>query len=78
MTKVTVAPVTTTVKHLYSEVPVGPANGLDAAGVVSIDNILTIAASQLGRTIGYLLHEQERQLADAIIAAFDLDVPLMR
>lgn len=75
MTKVTVAPITSTVKGLSSEVPVGPANGLDHACAVSIDNVLTVPVSALGRTIGYLSERQEAQLATAVMLAFDLDLP---
>ena len=58
MTKVTVAPITSTVKGLSSEVPVGRANGLDHAGAVSLDNVVTIPASLLGRTLGFLTDDQ--------------------
>lgn len=77
MTKVTVAPITSTVKGLSSEVPVGPANGLDHDCVASIDNVLTIPAAALGRTIGFLDAAQEAQLARAIVLAYDLDLPLL-
>lgn len=77
MTKVTVAPITSTVKGLHSEVPVGTVNGLDHEGAVSIDNVLTIPGSLLGRTIGFLNLEQERQLARAVVLAFDLDIALL-
>jgi mRNA interferase MazF len=70
---VTVAPVTTTVRGLTTELPVGTANGLDHDSVVSLDNILTIPASDLGRQVGQLLPEQEPALTEAIQAAFDLD-----
>lgn len=76
MTKVTVAPITSTVKGLSSEVPVGPQNGLDHAGVISIDNVVTIPVGLLGRSIGFLWSEQERLLARAVVLAYDLEVPL--
>lgn len=76
MRNVTIAPITSTVKHLSSEVPVDQRNGLHQASVVSIDNITTVPASLVGDTIGYLLHDQERQLVNAMIAAFDLEAPL--
>jgi len=38
---------------------------------------VTIPASLLGRTIGFLTAEQERQLARAIVLAYDVDVPLL-
>lgn len=77
MTKVTVAPITSTVKGLSSEVPVGPANGLDHDSAISIDNVVTIPAGLLGRTVGFLTPEQERLLARAVVLAYDLEVPLL-
>jgi len=69
---VTVAPITSTIRGLSTEVPVGSANGLDHESVVSCDNIVTVPTSALGRQIGYLLPAQEADLAHAIRAAFDL------
>jgi mRNA interferase MazF len=73
LTRVTVAPITTTVRGLAVEVPVGRANGLDQDSVVNLDNVVTIARSQLGQRIGWLLPSQERALSAAVQAAFDLD-----
>jgi mRNA interferase MazF len=70
---VTVAPITTTIRGLSTEVPVGAANGLAGASVVSCDNITTIPVAALGEQIGVLLEPQEQLLAAAIRAAFDLD-----
>lgn len=78
MTKVTIAPITSTIKGLSSEVLLGPANGLDRECAISVDNILTVRQDTLGRTIGYLTEAQEKQLAQAIIFAFDLWAPLAR
>ncbi len=77
MTKVTVAPITSTVKGLSSEVPVGAENGLDQGGAVSIDNAVTIPVGLLGRTVGFLTHEQERRLARAIVLGYDLEIALL-
>ena len=73
MARVAVAPITTTVRGLSTEVPLGPANGLKHVCVVSCDNIVTVPKSALGRQIGYLLPTQEAALTAAIHAAFDLD-----
>jgi mRNA interferase MazF len=73
MARVTVAPITTAVRGLSTEIPVGPANGLDKPCVVSCDNIVTVPKSVLGGQIGYLLPAQETALTEAIHAAFDLD-----
>lgn len=72
MLNVSVAPITSTIRGLSTEVQVGSANGLDHASVISCDNIVTIPASRVGRHVGYLLHKQEADLSDAIRAAFDL------
>jgi len=72
LTRVSVAPITTTIRGLSTELPVGPVNGLDQDSVVSCDNVLTVPVSALGRHIGYLLPAQEVGLAEAIRAAFDL------
>ena len=77
MTKVTVAPITSTVTGLSSEVPVGRANGLDHNSAVSLDNVLTVPVEAVGRTVGYLSAAQERALARAVVLAYDLDVPLL-
>jgi mRNA interferase MazF len=70
LTKVTVAPITTTIRGLTTEVQVGSANGLDQDSVVSCDNIQTIPSADLGRQLGYLRLEQEAELSAAIRAAF--------
>jgi len=73
LNRVTVAPITSTIRGLSTEVPVGPANGLDHDCVVSLDNIVTVPTSALGRQIGCLLPAQEAELSAAVRAAFDLD-----
>jgi mRNA interferase MazF len=70
---VTVAPITTTIRGLSTEVHVGAANGLAGPSVVSCDNITTIPVDSLGAQIGGLLDHQESALAHAVGMAFDLD-----
>ena len=69
----TVAPITTTVRGLSTEVPVGPANGLDQPSAVACDHVLTVPRGVIGAQIGRLLPAQETELGAAIRAAFDLD-----
>lgn len=73
LTRVTVAPITSRIRGLSTEVRVGSANGLDHESVISCDNIVTVLRSALGPQIGYLLPAQEADLAEAIRAAFDLE-----
>ncbi|MFT4035413.1 MAG: type II toxin-antitoxin system PemK/MazF family toxin [Patulibacter sp.] len=70
---VTVAPITTTIRGLSTEVRVDRNNGLASPSVISCDNITTIARDDLGQQIGALFESQERSLSAAIRAAFDLD-----
>jgi mRNA interferase MazF len=73
LTAVTIAPITTTIRGLSTEVPVGVSNGLAEPSVVSCDNVTTVPTSALGEQVGVLLDDQEQLLSDAIRAAFDLD-----
>ena len=69
---VTVAPITTTVRGISSEVRVGPRNGLDHDSVVSCDNITTVRRDAVHDTIGLLFEDQEPELLRAIRDAFEL------
>lgn len=70
---VTVAPITSTIRGLSTEVPLGVANGLEQRSVVACDHVTTIPKRALGTLIGLLLDDQEESLSKAIRAAFDLD-----
>jgi mRNA interferase MazF len=70
---VTVAPITSTIRGLSTEVPVGTANGLAQRSVVACDHVTTIPKHALGSQIGTLLDRQEQVLSEAIRAAVDLD-----
>ena len=74
MNKVTVAPITSTIRGLVSEVPVGPRHGLDRECVITCDNIQTIPVVDLGRAIGLLDEDSESALAKALVLTFDLAV----
>lgn len=74
LSHVTVAPITTTVKGLYTEVLLGPANGLDHECAVSCDNVTTVPVRYLGRQVGALLEAQEGALAAALVSAFDVRI----
>lgn len=76
MTKATVAPITSTIKGLSSEVLLDSTNGIDHRSAIAVDNITTIPSKNIGRLVGYLSPQQEIQLARAITFSFDLDIPL--
>ncbi len=70
---VTVAPITSTVRGLRSEIPVGRRNGLEHDSVVNLDSIATVPREALLRPLGALLQAQEHDLTRAFHEAFDLD-----
>lgn len=70
---VTVAPITSTVRGLRSEVVVGQRNGLDHDSAVNLDSIATVPREILVRPLGALLEEQEYDLTRAFHEAFDLE-----
>ena len=72
LSRVTIAPITSRIRGLTVEVPVGQSNGLDQGSVINCDDIVTIPTSAIGRQIGFLWSEQEPKLSEAVRAAFDL------
>jgi mRNA interferase MazF len=72
LSTVTVAPVSSTRHGLSTEIEVGRRNGLATPSVVKCDQIMSIPIARLGEQCGWLLESQERELHEAIHAAFDL------
>jgi mRNA interferase MazF len=72
MSTVTIAPITTTVHGIATELEVGPANGLDESSAIKCDQITSIPTDQVHEQCGWLLESQELALHEAIKAAFDL------
>ena len=71
--KVSVAPITTTVRPRYSEVPVDQSEGLREASVVSLDNIMTVVKSSLTERVGSLSAEKMDSVARALNHALGCD-----
>ena len=71
--RVTVAPVTSTIRGLPSEVRIGPAEGLDHDSVVNCDDIVTLPQDRLDRRRGALGADAIRHLDAAIIVALGID-----
>ncbi|MFC9892166.1 type II toxin-antitoxin system PemK/MazF family toxin [Nocardia sp. NPDC127579] len=69
---VTVAPITSTIRDIPTEVRLDASNGIAHESVVLLDKVTTIPATALGRRIGSLHPGQEQALTDAIHAAYAL------
>jgi mRNA interferase MazF len=68
---VLVAPITRTIRHIPTEVPVGISEGLSVASAASMDAMLAIPKSLLVRRMGALPPERQRELCVALSAAID-------
>ena len=66
---VTVAPITTRVRRIPTEVPLGPAEGLPKACVVNLDTITTIPRRALTEPIGPLPPEKLTAVERALLFA---------
>lgn len=70
---VTVAPVTTRVRGIPSEVPLGPEDGLPRACVANLDTITTIAKASLRERLTGLSREKLRAVDAALHFALGLE-----
>ena len=75
LANVTVAAVTSTVRVLPTEVPVGREHGLARQSVVNCDNLFTIPKPAVGRRRGELDPESVARLRVALMIALDLEEP---
>lgn len=72
LSKVTVAPITSTVRGIAIEVPVDREHGLQHPSVVNFDNVTTLPRELLGARIGMLRLDQEQDVLDALRAAYGI------
>ena len=71
--RVTVAPITTTIRRIPTEVPLGPRDGLKRPSVVSLDDLTTIAKGRLMERITTLSAASMQSVHAAIVFALGLD-----
>lgn len=68
---VVVAPVTSTVRHIPTCIPVGPDEGIDRDSVATFDNLAAVPKSVLTTRLGGLRNRGRRQICDALAAMAD-------
>lgn len=73
LSRVTVAPITSTIRGVPSEVMVGPEDGLKAPSAVNLHNVLTIAKENLGRRVAQLGEDRMREVCRALGFALGCD-----
>ena len=69
---VTLAPITRTVRGARTELSVGVNEGLKSDSVAQLDAIQTVPLDVVGRYVGSLSPHRKRELAEAILYAFEL------
>jgi mRNA interferase MazF len=72
-TSVTVAPVTTHIRGIRSEVRLGPEDGLPRPSVVNLDGIITIPKASLQRRAGLVRLDKLQAVSAAIHHALELE-----
>jgi mRNA interferase MazF len=70
--EVTVAPITTTIRDIPSEVPLGKADGMPRDCAVNLDHVQTVSRKRLGPSIAKLDAARMREVARALRFALDL------
>jgi len=73
MDRITIAPITTTIRDIPTEVYLTPAHGVSRVSVVSLDNITTIQKHLLGRLITVLPPEKMEEIENAVCFALGID-----
>jgi mRNA interferase MazF len=71
LAKIVVAEITTTVRGIPQEVPLGRREGLDRPSVANLDNIHVIPAARLGDLVGILEGARHTEVKRAVGYAFD-------
>ena len=67
----TIAPITTTMRNISTEVWLDESDGMSEECAVNLDNIQTVQKEKLGKVIARLSPEKMREVREAINFAFD-------
>ncbi len=70
--EITVAPITSTIRDIPSEVLLSSADGMDRDCAVNLDHVQTVSRGKIGALITTLSHVQMRQVREAIHFSLDL------
>jgi len=73
LTGVTVAPITSTVRGIPTEIVLTPDDGLPARCAANLDNIQTIPKANLGAFVTHLSPERMREVRGAVEFALGFD-----
>jgi mRNA interferase MazF len=66
LTRVTVAPISSTIRGVPSEVALGPDDGMKQPCAVNLHNVVTVSKEHLGRRVAQLDERRMREVCDAL------------
>ena len=72
LSEVTVAPITSTVRNIPSEVPLSSADGMPRDCAINLDHLQTVSKAKIGGRITMLPKARHAELRNAILFALDL------
>ncbi len=73
LSRVTVAPITSTIRGVPSEVALGPDDGLRQACAANLHNAVTVDQANLGRRLAQLSPRRMREVCTALAFALGCD-----
>ena len=73
LSRATVAPITSTIRGVPSEVALGPDDGMKRACVVNLHNVITVNRQNIGRRIAQLSPRRMREVCAALAFALGCD-----
>ncbi|HJW15155.1 MAG TPA: type II toxin-antitoxin system PemK/MazF family toxin [Thermoanaerobaculia bacterium] len=74
LSRVTVAPITSTIRGIPSEVALGPEDGLRQSCAANLHNIMTVAQKGLGRRLAQFSDQRMREVCAAVAFALRCEV----
>ena len=66
LTRVTVAPITSTIRSVPSEVALGPDDGMNQPCAVNLHNLVTVSRNDVGKRLGRLSSSRMREMCAAL------------
>lgn len=74
LSTVTVAPITSTIRGVPSEVALGEEDGMKAACAVNLHNAITVSQSKLGRRVAQMSPARMKQICSALRFSLGCDM----
>jgi mRNA interferase MazF len=73
LSRVTVAPITSTIRGVPSEVALGPEDGMKQPCAINLHHVMTVSQANLGRWLGDLPPRRMREVCAALAFALGCD-----